>query len=88
MRRAGRPGGVAPGRDGVVLLEDLPEDPRALPLLDGEHPLPGVVLPEEQVEHKPDRGRKKRTVSPAVDISGEPPYIHAEKEARMLVARG
>ena len=38
----------------VLSLEDLLEQTAVLVLLDDEHPLPGIVLPEEEVESEPD----------------------------------
>jgi hypothetical protein len=60
----------------------------AIVVLDDEHPPPGLVLLEEQVEHKPDRWQEEEDRQPRGEHLRRTAVIHAEKEARALVARG
>ncbi len=72
-RRGGGEPVMVAGERPMLLLESLLEKTAVFVLLDDEHPLPGIVLPEEQVEGEPDRreqeendqpGRRRRRVSP------------------------
>ena len=80
---------AAVGELTVLLLKRLPEEAAVFLLLDDEHPLPGVVLPEDQVEHKADRGQgeedhqpgqRRRRVSPLKEDDGDGEYAVEDKD--------
>ncbi len=74
---------VGVGKLTVLLQEDLLQEPAVLLPLDDKHLLPGVVLPEEQIEYKADRrqgeedhqpGQGRRRVPPLEEDDGDGKY--------------
>jgi hypothetical protein len=82
--RGGEPVAAA-GERTVLHLEDLPEKRAVLLLFDDEHPLPGVVLPEDQVERKADRREEEEDHQPRHRRRRAPPLEEDDGDGKYAI---